>query len=70
METSTEEFNRANESANYTTTSLGGHCQSDAIFTDHGQWWSGEMSRHTFAVPAVIPALDQSLNYFFVLEWN
>lgn len=55
---------------NYTNMSSVGRCCSDAIFTDHGEWRSGETSCHTFAVPAVILAWDQSLNDCFVLKWN
>lgn len=49
---------------------LGGRSWSGAMFTDHKEWWSEEMSCHAFAVPAGTPESDQSWNDCFVWGWN
>lgn len=60
MVTNVVKSNQGSQSASYSA-SLGGCCRSTPAFAQCGEMKRGKISRHTFAVPAVTAASDQSL---------
>lgn len=60
MVTNVVKSNQGSQSASCSASS-GGCCRSIPGFAECGEMKRGKISRHTFAVPAVIAASDQSL---------